>query len=323
MPRDAATADVGVSGKDPQVDAAYAQAAERFVQSLHYERNLSEHTLRAYHTDLEAFGLWAARNGLFPLEITRRQARSFLSYLDKAGYARGTVNRHLSSLRSFFKWAVAEGLVVTDPTSTLQGPKTQRHLPHVIKPEEMARLLSVHVPAAAGAASQQTPAQMRDQAVLELMYASGLRISEVAGLLTANVDFAQQQVKVLGKGNKERIVPVHSIAMEAMRRYYQQGRPALATQLSPYFFLGARGGHYSAASIRAMFKRAVRTAGLDSTLSPHDMRHTFATDVLDGGADLRSVQEMLGHASLSTTQIYTHLSSARLKEAHAQAHPRS
>ena len=297
-----------------------------FIQFLRFERNLSDHSVRAYACDLDHFAMWALRQEVDPLAMTRRQARSFLSYLDKSGYARTTINRRLSSLRTFFKWAVGVGLVEDDPTSTLQGPKTQRHLPTVLKEQEMQSILSVNASNTPdfGSSSKEQAQLLRDTAVLELLYATGMRVSEASGLLVRDIDFAQGQVKVMGKGSKERVVPVHQKALKALDDYLHRGRPLLLVQGEcPYCFINARGGQFSSGSIRAMFKKTAGAAGLDKTLSPHDMRHTFATDVLDGGADLRSVQEMLGHASLSTTQIYTHLSSSRLKEVHAQAHPRS
>ena len=307
----------------PSGDAAFDEQVARFCDALRFERNASDHTVRAYRSDLSAYGAWAVARGLDPLHTTQRQVRSYMAAMDET-LARSTINRRLSSLRSFFRWLNVAEVVDENPASAVRGPKAPRHLPHVIKPADMERLLCVHGPCdASGNPRTQTAADMRDQAILEFLYATGARISEASGLTVDAVDYASGQVRLFGKGSKERIVPVHATALAAMRAYPGRARDEiLSGRRCDRFFVTAR-GPMSAAAMRAMFKQAVAVAGLDETLSPHAMRHSFATDVLDGGADLRSVQEMLGHASLSTTQIYTHLSTARLKEAHAQAHPRA
>lgn len=301
------------------------ELAASFSRSLEKERNASVHTVRAYANDIDAYLRWCARSGLDPLAATHRDLRRFLADLDRARCARSTVNRMLSSLRGFFRWLNVTGVLDADPVSALQGPKQGKHLPHVLKPVEMARLLSVHAPRdTSGAVRDQSPTDMRDQALLEFLYACGARVSEASGLLLADVDFAQGQAKVLGKGDKERIIPLHDLCLTALRRYLEAARPLLVrARPCPFFFVSSRGNQMKPDAIRKMFKNTVRAAGLDERLSPHDMRHTFATDLLAGGADLRSVQEMLGHASLSTTQVYTHLSAARLAAVHAQAHPRA
>uniref|UniRef100_UPI00248EA316 tyrosine-type recombinase/integrase n=2 Tax=Eggerthella TaxID=84111 RepID=UPI00248EA316 len=210
------------------------------------------------------------------------------------------------------------------PASILQGPKQPKSLPHVIRASDMVKLLTVYSKRdIAGRERDQSSIDMRNQALLEFLYACGARVSEASGLLASNVDFASGQVKVFGKGSKERIVPLHDMAVSSMCVYATTARPLiLRDRTCDYFFVSTRGNRMGTDAIRKMFKEALRQAGLDETLSPHDMRHTFATDLLDGGADLRSVQEMLGHASLSTTQIYTHLSPGRLKQVHARTHPR-
>lgn len=296
-----------------------------YLASLEVEKAASPHTLRSYGTDLRAFGRWCQRRKVDPLAADHRDLRAYLGELDQARYARATVSRHLSSLRGFYGWLQAAGLRKDDPADALSGPKQKRHLPHVVKRAEMAALMAVHGPLdAAGNPREQTVSDMRDQAILEFLYACGARISEAANLTLGQLDFAGRQVRVMGKGRKERIIPLHDLCIEALVRYRDEARPQLlAGRTSDRFFIADRGGPMSADSMRIMFKDAVRRAGLDERTSPHDMRHSFATDLLDGGADLRSVQEMLGHASLSTTQIYTHLSPKRLRDAHAQAHPRA
>ena len=298
---------------------------EDYLESLQVERNGSDHTARAYRMELEAFLRWCDRHDVDPLAANHRQLRNYLGELDAARYARTTVNRHLSSLRGFYQWLALVGAVENDPASVLSGPKQARHLPHVLQPAEMVRLLQVHGPRdSSGKPREQTAADLRDQALLEFLYACGARISEASNLKLLDIDFSTRLVKLFGKGRKERIVPLHDLCVDALERYLHEGRPKLlGTKRSEFFFVSNRGNHMSADSMRRVFKDTVSAAGLDVRLSPHDMRHTFATDLLDGGADLRSVQEMLGHSSLSTTQIYTHLSPARLKQVHDQAHPRA
>lgn len=303
----------------------FAPLLDGYLNSLRVEQAASDHTIRSYRTDLETFLRWCDRKDIDPLTMTYRQLRGYLAEMDAARYSRATVNRRLSSLRGFYGWLSVAGVVDADPASVVPGPKLGRHLPHVLKHAEMDRLLLVHSASDfSGNPRQQTCTDKRDQAILEFLYASGARISEVAGLKLGDVDFASRLVKLFGKGKKERIVPLHDTCLSALVTYLREARPELlGDNASDAFFLSTRGNPMSADAMRKMFKDSVRAAGLDGSLSPHDMRHTFATDLLDGDADLRSVQEMLGHASLSTTQIYTHLSSARLKDAHHQAHPRA
>lgn len=312
--------------QDALDDGRHAALLDGYLESLRYERGYSEHTIRNYRQDLEAYLRWCTRKDVDPLAATHRQLRAYLGEMDAARYARSTVNRRLSSLRGFYRWMNLVGVTDKDPAEALSGPKQGRHLPQVLKAAEMERFLSVHGPLDAnGEVREQTPEDMRDQALFEFLYACGARISEAAGLTLADVDFNARLVKLFGKGRKERIVPLHDLCIDAMRAYLREARPQLIAgkPQTERFFVSNRGAPMSADAMRKRFKATVRAAGLDDRLSPHDMRHTFATDLLDGNADLRSVQEMLGHATLSTTQIYTHLSASRLKEAHHQAHPRA
>ncbi len=305
--------------------SALESLIEGYLEHLRIEDAASDHTLRSYRTDLESFSRWCARQGVDALKADHRTLRGYLGELDGARYARATINRHLSALRGFYRWLESNGVLEADPTDALQGPKTKRHLPHVIKREEMRRLMAVHGPADEyGQPREQSASDKRDQAILEFLYACGARISEAAGLKLGDIDFRQKSVRVFGKGRKERIIPLHDLCIRSLVAYRDEARSELLDGAeSERFFIGNSGKPMSADSMRNMFKCTVRAAGLDESTSPHDMRHSFATDLLDGGADLRSVQEMLGHSSLSTTQIYTHLSPARLKAAHAQAHPRA
>ena len=316
LPRAAA----GAEGRARDV-GEFRSCARDFLAYLSGVRNLSPRTVRAYGGDLEAFARWAEREGVSPLGVTHRQLRGYLAELSRAGYSERTVNRHLSALRSLFAWLVGEGRATGDAAAVVASPKLPRSLPRAMGDEQARRLI--------GACAGDGERDLRDRAVLELMYACGARVSEVSALDVGDVDFRRGQVRLFGKGSKERIVPLYPAALAALGDYLERARPALAARArSPRgeelraLFLSTRGRRMSAASLRDAFEARVRQAGLDPTLTPHAMRHTFATVLLDGGADLRSVQELLGHESLSTTQVYTHLSMERLKGVARRAHPR-
>ncbi|MGI6590977.1 MAG: tyrosine recombinase [Eggerthellaceae bacterium] len=294
-----------------------------FCQALKVERNASPNTVRTYRTGLQEYARWAAERNLDALHPTHRQLRQFLASL--SSLERTSINNRLSALRGFFSWLEITDVIDENPAAVLQGPKIHRALPSRIPPSEMDALLSVHSGVdILGRPQKQSPVDFRDQAILEFLYATGARVSEAAGLGLGAIDFDSGQVRLMGKGNKERIVPVHRRALHALRDYLEKGRPALLRPEKPTdaVFLSTRGNPMSADAIRKMFKKSLSQAGIDGDYSPHDMRHTFASDLLEGGADLRSVQEMLGHASLSTTQVYTHVSNEYLRTVHHQAHPR-
>lgn len=296
---------------------------DAFCDSLRIERNLSPNTVRTYRTALGEYAAWAQGAGIDPLAPTHRDLRLFLASLSDR--ARSSVNNRLSALRTFFTWLEVTGAVAANPAAALQGPKMARALPRRIPPSEMRAILAVHAASDRdGNPREQSVNDLRDQAVLELLYATGARVSEAAGLQVGDIDFAGAQVRLMGKGSKERIVPVHDRALAALRAYLRDGRPQLARPNRPCaaLFLSARGNALSADAIRTLFKKTLAAAGVEGDYSPHDMRHTFASDLLEGGADLRSVQELLGHASLSTTQVYTHVSNEHLRQVHHQAHPR-
>jgi integrase/recombinase XerD len=291
---------------------------DSFLTMLAVERNLSPHTIRAYGSDLAGLCDWMERERLGLAQVDFRTIRRYLAELDRARYTRKTINRHLSAIKSFFAWLVECGELESESLEVVSGPKLSRRLPPTVAHDDVGRLLAV--------SDCSTPVGLRNQALLELLYASGARISEIAGLTTDSIDFERMQILVFGKGSKQRIIPLHRLALRRLHEYLTIARPKLAgagETTTDALFLTTRGNAMSADSIRKMFKQALITAGLDVSLSPHALRHSFATDLLEGGADLRSVQEMLGHASLSTTQIYTHLSAAHLKEAHNRAHPRA
>ena len=301
-----------------QEQDALEGAIERFCDGLERVRNCSPNTARAYRTDALAYLAWVRRSDVAPLHVTHRELRRYLAELMRGGYAAKTVGRYLSSLRGLYRWMVREGICASEVASAVANPKVPKGLPHTMSDTEVSVLL--------GTCDTDTADGLRDRAFLELLYATGARVSEAAGLSVADVDLAQGQVRLFGKGSKERIVPVYDAALCWVRRYLEEARPCLAAKsrhATDALFLSARGNPMSADALRARFERHVAEAGLDAALTPHAMRHTFATELLSGGADLRSVQELLGHESLSTTQIYTHLSVERLKDVARSAHPRS
>ena len=302
------------------------ELADTFLSYLARVRNYSPNTAAAYAQDLDCFLIWASDCGIDVLQATHRDFRRFLSSLSGAGYAKTTVNRRLSAVRSFYSWLVREGVIESNPAAVVSSPKLPKPLPHVLSQEDVEKLLKC--------ADASTPAGALDAALVELLYASGARIGEVASLDVDRIDFSDKSVRLFGKGSKERIVPLYPAALHALDAYLAHARPVLlanhkggltaeeAADAQRALFINARGARMSERSLRARFEKLLAQAGLAGMATPHTMRHTFATEVLDGGADLRSVQEMLGHASLSTTQIYTHLTPERLREVSLQAHPR-
>lgn len=282
---------------------------------------LSGNTVRAYEQHLEAFVDWCGDQGVDPLRITVRQLRSYISDMRASGLSSRSVAAHLSSLRSFFRWMIMEDIVESNPAEALSSPKLPSSLPATATPQQLRALFD--------AVERGTPSGLRDACMLELFYATGARISELASLNLESFDWSNRTVRLFGKGSKERIVPIHRRAEDAVRAYLQNGRAALLLKggSTPCggnraLFISDRGRVMDAGALRYRYKVLARKAGLPGDITPHTLRHTFATDLLDGGADLRSVQELLGHASLSTTQIYTHLSVDRMKGALTRAHPR-
>lgn len=289
---------------------------DRFLTHVSAERGGSPATARAYASDLSAYLTWAKRAGKDPISLTHRDLRLYLAELNRARYAPRTIARRLSSLRSFFEFLVESGLASGNPAAALGSPKLPARLPKLVPADLLAALLD--------APDSSTPQGMRDAAILELLYAAGLRVGEVEGLDLSGVDLRQGQVRVMGKGRKERIVPVHRFACARLEHWLRDGRPRLAKAApTQAVFLNRLGTRYSAGSVRRMMERHLTEVGSSAGLTPHALRHTFATHLLEAGADLRSVQELLGHVALSTTQIYTHLSVRRLQDVHRDAHPRA
>ena len=299
-----------------------AEAVEAFARHLRSERGRSEHTARAYLGDVRSLlGFLESECDVTDLaDITLRDLRAWLAQLAASGAARATIARRSAAARAFLGWATRTGRIPTDPSVRLVAPKRQRHLPGVLKQGEASALLDV----AAVAADDEDPMHLRDRAALELLYASGIRVGELAALDVDDVDLAAGVVRVMGKGSKERTVPFGAPAREALTAWLSRGRPRVATAESgPAVFLGRRGRRVDPRQVRTSVHRLLAHVPDAPDLGPHGLRHSAATHLLEGGADLRLVQEMLGHASLATTQIYTHVSVDRLKQSYRQAHPRA
>jgi integrase/recombinase XerC len=308
------------------------------VDHLQFERGLSAHTVQAYRNDVSSLATFLARGGRSLLDADHAVLRRWLAQLRTRGYARSSLHRKAAAVRTFYVWATRRGLVAANPAALLSGPSPASRLPTVLKAGE-AELLAT-APAVAGRARADTkdvgePRLLRDRAALELLYGCGLRVAELCGLNVEDVDLEGQRVRVMGKGGKERVVPMGDFAAQALREYLRFGRGFLAppvegsgsqfsdpTVQSALFF-NRRRKRMGARDARAMVRRYVDGVLQGRKVSPHTLRHSFATHLLEGGADIRTVQDLLGHASLATTQRYTHVSRGRLFEAYRQSHPRA
>ncbi|KUH98259.1 recombinase XerC [Mycolicibacterium acapulense] len=295
---------------------------EEFDEYLALERGRSEHTRRAYLGDLRSlFGFMAERGhdvGLNALSLP--VLRSWLAAQAAAGAARTTLARRTSAVKMFTAWAVRRGLIDTDPAARLQVPKARRELPAVLREDQALDAMA----AAKSGAEQGDPMALRDRLIVELLYATGIRVSELCGLDIDDVDTPRRLLRVLGKGNKQRTVPFGAPAQEALTAWLDRGRPTLATADSgPALLLGARGRRLDPRQARTVVHQTVAAVDGAPDIGPHGLRHSAATHLLEGGADLRIVQELLGHSTLATTQLYTHVTVARLRAVHDQAHPRA
>jgi len=295
-------------------------ASARFLRYLHAERNASQLTIKSYREDLtslveflsESFG-----GAVKPADITPLDLRGYVAALHDAGYAKSSVARRLASLRSFFRFAQREGLVEGNPAKPLRNPRPDRKLPHFLNTEEIGRLFETP--------PVDKPLGLRDRAILEVMYSGGLRVSETVGVNDEDLDLDSGLVRIRGKGKRERLAPLGSFSIRAAQQWLA------ARELSPRepqdgqapVFVSKFGRRITTRSVARMLEKHLKLAGLDNRTTPHTLRHSFATHLLDRGADIRSVQELLGHKSLVTTQIYTHVSTAGLRAAYQKAHPRA
>ncbi|HET6850617.1 MAG TPA: tyrosine recombinase XerC [Gaiellales bacterium] len=295
-------------------DSALSTPFESYLQHLR-ATGASTATLRAYRTDLRQLDRWLSASGTSPEAADTQLLRRYAAYLGTMRYAPATAARKLSAMRGAYAWLHARDRVPRDPAAVVPGPKQPRTLPATLNTHELGELLDRRVP--------REPLPLRDRALLELLYGCGLRASEACSLRVRDVDLDGRRVRVTGKGDKQRVVPLGGAALEAIREYVRHGRPRLAGEVaSQSLFVSIRGRPLAPSDVRRALASALRREGLPSR-SPHALRHSFATHLLEGGADLLSIQELLGHASVATTQVYTHVSVRHLKTAHAHAHPRA
>lgn len=290
---------------------------DEFVRYLIAERNASPYTVRNYRAEVGQFLEFLNSAGVTAWgEVNRAVLRRYLAWLAEQGLARASVARRVAEVRSFGGWLVRAGYCPSNPFQTLKAPKTPKSLPRILEPHEVVALLT--------APDLSTPQGQRDRAILEMLYASGIRVSELVGLDVGSVNLARGEVRVLGKGDRERIALLGAPAVQALERYLEDGRAKLLSRRpTRALFLNRFGARLSARSVQLLLDRYAAQIGLTKQVTPHVLRHSFATHMLDGGADLRVVQELLGHVQLSTTQIYTHVSKERVREVYERAHPRA
>jgi integrase/recombinase XerD len=287
-----------------------------WLDHLRVERGLADNTLIAYERDVGRLLAFAGERKADLLQLRQRDVADFIESLHGAGLSARSVARTVHAIRGVFRFAVREGRLEVDPMENLRAPRAFQALPHYLTLEQVESLLD--------APDVATPLGLRDRALLEVLYATGLRISELIGLRTSDVDFQVGLLTCLGKGRKERLVPLGQTARDWARRYMAEARPRLAKKRdAPNLFLSNRGGKLSRMGVWGIVRRHAVTAGVQDTLTPHVLRHSFATHLLERGADLRALQAMLGHADISTTQIYTHISRERLRQVYEQFHPRA
>lgn len=301
---------------------SFVEIRDAYAHYLTNEKALSTHTVRAYLGDLDSFVEHLGNNGVTEIsEINLPLIRSWLATQQVRGGARTTLSRRATSIRLFTKWAAKRGYLATDVGATLASPKPHRTLPGVLTQGDAVTALDSM---ATRAAEFDTPTSIRDVAIVELLYATGARVSEVCGLDLEDLDFHRNTIRVLGKGNKERMIPMGAPAVKALNAYINDARPELLNDKSARaLFLGARGKRIDQRAVRTIVYEALSALEGVERMGPHALRHSAATHLLEGGADLRTVQEILGHSSLATTQIYTHVSTERLRQAFKQAHPRA
>ncbi|MGH2398672.1 MAG: tyrosine recombinase XerC [bacterium] len=304
-----------MTGKSGPEEAELGEDLASFLRSLEGERGVSVNTLAAYRRDIRQFIAFLHTNTIPDWDgVTVQLARRYVAQLGRR-FARAAVARNLSALRTLFRYLYREGKVAANPLALIAAPKQPRRLPKFLTTDEMAAML--------GAPDPTTPTGLRDRALLEVLYATGMRVGELVSLQVGDL-VPSDELRIVGKGSRERIVLMGIAAREALARYLETGRPRLVRGRDPgAVFLNGRGGKLSDRGVRLVVDRHIRAVAFDRRISPHVLRHTFATHLLDGGADLRTVQELLGHVNLSTTQIYTHVSRDWLKKVYDRAHPRA
>ncbi len=287
-----------------------------FINYLSVERGLATNTLESYGRDLRQYYQYLGEDQVDLDAVSRSTIINYLMFLQKQGKATATIARRLAALKAFYQFLVREKRIKTDPTANLESPKLEKRLPRVLTVSEVERLLAQPDPS--------LPAGLRDRAMLELLYATGIRVSELVSLNVEDVNLETGYIRCTGKGSKERIVPLGSLAIKWVQEYLQGGRPKLVKDREETaLFVNHHGNRLTRQGFWKIVKKYAEDARIDKEITPHTLRHSFATHLLENGADLRSVQEMLGHADISTTQIYTHVTKGRLKEVYARTHPRA
>ncbi len=290
---------------------------EHFQDYLTFERGLSERTVQAYSRDIDRLVEFVrARGASIPADVSHADLREYVFHLHETGLAASSVRRSISAARSYFSFLLDEGLLDADPTERIESPRSWQRLPTFLTRDEVARMVE--------SPSPDHPAYWRDRAILELLYATGIRVSELVTAKVSSLDLDEGLLQVLGKGARERMVPVGRTAAQVLRRYLREVRPSLDRGAGAgALFLSRRGRAMSRMAVWSLVRRAAERSGIDKKVSPHTLRHTFATHLLEGGADLVAVQELLGHADISTTQIYTHVDREYLRQVHRRYHPRA
>jgi site-specific recombinase XerD len=301
-------------GELPELERGWPDALRAFDEDLR-RRASAEKTRRAYQGDVERLARHSSSRGLAPRELGVRELRRYAAGLSASGLAPSSVARAIASMRAFFRVLVNRGELAQNPAELLRAPKRPRRLPDARRPAEIATLLD--------RIGNGGPLELRDRAMFEIAYASGLRAEELVTLSVSSVEFDREQVRIEGKGSKTRLVPVGEPAMRAVARYLELARPLLARPGSEALLLSRSGRPLSTSDVRRRLRIWARRAGVEGSMHPHALRHSFATDLLNGGADLRAIQEMLGHSSISTTQVYTRVESAQRTRAYARSHPRA
>lgn len=284
---------------------------DKFINYLKVEKNASEHTIKNYTIDLDSFSLFLGEKDVS--EVDHLVLRRFLAEMRSKSYAKRTIARKLASLRSFFKFLFREGYIKSNPVTAISSPKLDKKLPKFLDVDKVTKVILKP--------DTSTEQGARDRAILETLYSTGVRVSELVGLDSDDIDFISGVLKVLGKGSKERMIPIGDEALNAIRRY--NDKKDKKKKAKDAVFLNSRGGRLTDRSVRRILDKYIKSCAIEEKMSPHSMRHSFATHLLDRGADLRSVQELLGHMNLSTTQIYTHVTMDRLKNVYDKAHPRA
>lgn len=287
---------------------------DEFIDYLNAERGASKHTIKAYRTDLLIFKEWREKKGVREDEVDQDVLRDYIAWMQQNGQSRATIARRFATLRSYYKFLTREEYMDTNPILEISTPKLEKKLPDFLYIEEVNTLLA--------SPGEDDTISIRDRAILETLYSTGIRVSELVALNLSDLDLEAGMVKVMGKGGRERFVPIGSYAIRAIKRYLEK-RPELLSKEEDALFLNRWGERISDRGVRFLIGKYMRRAGIGKRVSPHTLRHSFATHLLNRGADLRMVQEMLGHKSLSTTQIYTHLTKERLKKVYDETHPRA